>query len=447
MIRYSTSPLHRERILLAAAVLVVLTGYFLALTSFAGSETPATVTLAIGALRYTFRRALWDSMLAVIFAAAVYGTYLSVNRKRRSDFIVFPVVTVLTGLGLIHLLRLSYDADKMRLPDTISALPYRQTLWIMIGLGVFSLTVRLTSSRVIHRMSRLRYFYVTLAMILIALTFVFGETDADRTLSIKITDDLLIMPVEFVKILVILFGASYFGRRGAVNPHGSSRVNATPYLVMIVLLLSLLVIQRDTGPLIIMWCALATMYGTATGRWFRVVAAGLITVLLGVLAYMLNTPSIVRTRFDMWLNPFALNEQVVRGFWSQASGGLAGTGFGRGIAFRIPEVQSDFNYVVIAEELGYIGAAMTIVLFAVLALAGLNIAIRSADPFRRLLAAGISSMIFFQMVVIVGGNTGLLPLTGITLPFVSAGGSSMISAFFIIGLLYRISCADMERMS
>jgi cell division protein FtsW (lipid II flippase) len=444
MIHPVIDPIRRERMLLATAVLVVVTGYFLTLTAF--HDKPDTVTLSIGAFSHTFHRFLWDRLLIMVFVAAVYLTYAGLNRKRRHDFIVYPVIVCLTGLGLILLLRLSYDAHRLRHSDTISALAYRQMVWILAGLLLFNLTVRLTTYRVIHLLNRYRYTYVILALALVAATLVFGDAASDRKLSIQITKNLSIMPIEAVKILMILFAASFFCRRGSVDPHGSSRRNAFPYLVMIVLLLSLLVLQKDTGPLIIMWGVLAAMYGAATGRWFRVAVAGVATAGLAGVAYKLNTPSIVRTRFDMWLNPFSLNEQVVRGFWAQAAGGVFGTGSGHGTSFRIPEVQSDFNFVMIAEEFGFIGASMTIILFSILSLAGLNIALRSADPFRRILAVGIASMFFFQMLVIVAGNTGILPLTGITLPFISAGGSSLLSCFFLAGLLYRISCADRERM-
>ncbi|MBN2202273.1 FtsW/RodA/SpoVE family cell cycle protein [bacterium] len=446
MIPVLTRPLQRERLLLGMAVLVVLAGFYLTLLTFSDASAPAVAVIRFGSFSRTLDRTWGDRLLGIVFAVAAYLTYFSIRRKRRSDFIVFPVMICLTGLGLVQLFRLGFDLAAVTGTGRHSALAYYQMIWVILGLAVFSLTVRLTTYRVIHRLSRLRYTYVIAAVLLIAGTLAFGVERAGRTLSMRIAG-FEFMPVELVKIFVVLFASAFFGQRGVVDPHGYSRRNALPYLIMAALVLGLLVIQKDIGPLIIMFGVLAAMYGTATGRWLRVAAAAVFTMGLAGTAYMLDTPSIVRTRFDMWLKPFELCEQAVRAFWAQSAGGLLGTGWGQGSSFRIPEVHSDFNFVVFAEELGFAGSAVIIMMYAVFCLAGLSIALRTADPFRRLAAVGISTMIFLQTFVIVAGDTGLLPLTGITLPFISYGGSSLLTQFFQAGLLYRIACADRERES
>jgi len=438
MIRYQTNPRYRERILLAMAVFVVLALYFLTLNAFADVPIQNEITIGKASYQFTFNRYWPDHLIGIVFAAMVYLAYFSISRKRRRDFILFPVIVCLTGLGLVQIMRLGYDQSD------IGLLVFKQILFIAMGLIVFSLTIRLMSFRLINRLSRFHYLYILLGMILIGVTIAIGAGKAGRSIAIDLKI-IQIMPVEFVKILVVFFAASFFGRRGVVNPLGSSSSTTLPYALMIAVVLGMLVIQKDLGPLIIMFSVLAVMYGTATGRWYRVALAGTGIGFAGIIAYMTKTPSIVRTRFDMFLNPFTSSDQTVRALWAQCAGNIPGTGWGQGSSFRIAEVQSDFNFVVFAEELGYIGAAIIIVLYMILALAGLRIAMSNADPFRRLLATGLSTMIFIQAFVIIAGDTALLPLTGITLPFVSYGGSSLLSQFLIGGILYRLACADTER--
>lgn len=147
----------------------------------------------------------------------------------------------------------------------------------------------------------------------------------------------------------------------------------------------------------------------------------------------------VRTRVDMWLDPFHYSQNIAQSLWAAASGGLFGAGSGMGYAHRIPVVQSDFNFAVIAEEWGLIGVVAVLLLFGGLVHGCLRVAGRQERPDFQLLAAGLGSLWMLQTLVIVAGNMALLPLTGITLPFISYGGSSLLMNFVMLALLLRLS--------
>jgi cell division protein FtsW (lipid II flippase) len=255
-------------------------------------------------------------------------------------------------------------------------------------------------------------------------------------------------PSELIKILLVIFLASYLDDvRGLVGGPsiGGRRSIRVAYLLPVALLggmcLLLLLVQRDLGPAVLFYAVTLTLLYLATERALYV-ALGLAAFGLGAtVVYRLF--AVAQLRIDVWRDPWVeasgRGYQIVQGLVALANGGLLGTGLGRGHPEILPAAYTDFPFAVIGEELGFVGAAGVIGLYGLVALRGYAIAARTSHPFSTLLAAGLTTVLSFQAFIILAGNLKLLPLTGITLPFVSFGGSSLLTNFLILGLLHRIS--------
>jgi cell division protein FtsW (lipid II flippase) len=205
-----------------------------------------------------------------------------------------------------------------------------------------------------------------------------------------------------------------------------------------------IVFQRDLGAALLLFGVFLAMLYLATGNvWY--VVSGLVAFTVGALVLYQFLP-VVRLRVAVWLDPWATAQgtgyQIVQATYALASGGIFGTGLGRGIPAIVPAIHTDFAFTAIGEELGLAGTLGILIAYLMLIFRGYHIALNVAGRFRgfeQLLAAGLTTILAVQTLVIIGGNLRLIPLTGITLPFISYGGSSVIVNFLIIGLLLRIS--------
>ena len=375
--------------------------------------------------------------------------YLFLNKKLPdADPMIFFLVTFLSGISLILLYRLSPEIALVQNKPLLRDLAIKQFFWVGIGLSSMLVLVSLLKEQHFTHFSRKKYIYVLLSFVLIIITSIFGKEVAGRRLWIPL-GHLSIQTVEIVKVILIFFIAGYFRDEGKyiqttkfLGVRFPQLKYTGPFFVMWFLAILPVFLQRDLGPTILLFCLFLTMFYIGSGLVSFVVIGILMIVASGFITYYLGFPSMVKTRIDMWLHPFSYGEGVVQSFWAIASGNLWGAGLGYGQAHYIPVVQSDFNFSAICEELGFIGGASLLLIYGLLLYRGFKVAVKVDDVYRKLIITGIMTMLSLQALMIICGNMGLLPMTGITLPFVSYGGSSMIINFLTIGVVLWASNKD-----
>jgi len=257
-----------------------------------------------------------------------------------------------------------------------------------------------------------------------------------------------INPADLIKILLVIFLAGYFARgqkEGARAPAGFTSL--VPLLLFWAVPMVLLLLQRDLGMLVLLNAVLLVLLVVATGRTSYLALGILGSGALGAAVFLFSAHG--QARFTAWLTPFAdptgKSWQILQALSAMYSGGLWGVGLGGGSPQFIPIASSDFIYAVIGEELGYAGCGIVLVFYLVLFFRGYQIAGRITAPFGRLLATGIVTTLAFQVLLNIGGVIKALPLTGITLPFISHGGSSLLTTFLGVGLLLAISERETEK--
>jgi cell division protein FtsW (lipid II flippase) len=257
-------------------------------------------------------------------------------------------------------------------------------------------------------------------------------------------------PSELLKIILVVFLAAYLAEKRELIVLtglrvGPFRLPPLPYLLPLLLVwlisLGLVVIQRDLGAALLFFGIFLAMLYVATARVTYVLAGLGAFALGGVLCYRLFEH--VRDRVAIWLDPWADAQgrgyQVVQALIALGAGGVLGTGLGYGYPEYIPAVHTDFVIAAIGEEFGLLGTLAVVGLYLLLVYRGFRIALRAPDAYLQLLATGLSTVLALQALVILGGTTRLIPLTGITLPFISYGGSSLLANYLIVGLLLRVS--------
>ena len=373
------------------------------------------------------------------YAVFFFGLYLVAHFVARvtvplADPYLLPMAALLTAIGLTEIYRLGPDKA------------FRQGLWIVIGVGVFAAT--LFWLRADYRvLERYKYVFGVTALVLIFLPRlpVIGEPINGSRLWIHV-GSLQFQPGELGKIALIVFLAAYLRERREVLAQGRLK-DWGPLLVIWGAAMLLLFVTNDLGSALLYYGIFLAMVYVATAR-LSFVAAGLGLFLVGAFAVTQVTPH-VQQRVDVWLDPYphahSSGYQILQSLYSIAHGGFGGTGLARGIVTTpsgqqvVPDLNTDFIYSALAQELGLVGAAAILLLYMAFVLRGFQIALAATDGFSKLLAAGLSFGFAFQAFVIVGGITRVIPLTGITLPFVSYGGSSIIANFLLVAGLMLIS--------
>jgi len=375
---------------------------------------------------------------AMVFAAALLVAHLALTvRGFRGDQLLLPLVAMLAALGLILAYRLA------------PALAARQLTWVLLGLAaMFTGTLM---PRDLRPLRRYRYTWLIFGLGLVALTLVFGRHPMGSGARLWLgLGSFLFQPSELLKILLVVFLASYLDEKRELLALadirlGPLRLPPLPYLGPLLLMwgfsMVLLIWQRDLGAAFLFFAIFLAMLYLASSR-ASYVWMGLVFFVAGVLV-IVRFFAHVQTRVAIWLDPWAdaagRSYQVVQGLLALASGGVFGRGLGQGYPTYIPAVHTDFVLAAIGEELGLAGAVAVVALYILLVHRGFRIALSSGDSFAQLLAAGLTAILGFQTLIIVAGVLRLIPLTGVTLPFVSYGGSSLVASFFIVGLLLRIS--------
>ncbi|OLC56435.1 MAG: hypothetical protein AUH85_06335 [Chloroflexi bacterium 13_1_40CM_4_68_4] len=359
-------------------------------------------------------------------------------RGLRGDQIMLPVCLGLTGIGLIVIYRVTAGTD-------VAALLTQQLAWFVVAMAAFVLP--LFVPRDLSLLSRYKYTWMTFGLLLLVATVVRGEEINGARIWFRL-GPLSFTPWELVKIVLVVFLAAYLDeyREVIASRRGVWRfVPPPPYLVPIVAMafaaMFILAFEKDIGATLVFFGIFLAMLYLGTGRASYVLAGVAILAPAAYLVYRLYAH--VQLRVEMWQNPWqdALGSgyQILHGLFSLGNGGLLGAGLGAGDPQTIPVVWSDFVFAAFAEETGFIGALALLALYLVLLYRGFSIAIAAPTTFLQLLAAGLTFVIGMQTLVIVAGNAKLIPLTGITLPFVAYGGSSLVTNFLSIGLLIRIS--------
>jgi cell division protein FtsW (lipid II flippase) len=364
----------------------------------------------------------------------------------RGDQVLLPLSAALAGIGLLMVQRL--HPDLAAIDDVYRNLAFKQLIFLAAGLAVLWGTVVVL--RDLNLLRRYKYTYLLLSLALLAATFVFGQEVNGARLWIDL-GPIQLQPSELVKVTLVIFLAAYLDeKRDLVGPGGAWRLGPLrlpplPTLLPMGLMwgasLIVLVVQNDLGSALLLFGIFLGMLYIASGQVLYVVV-GLGTFAAaswGAYAAFDRIGIRVQNWLDPWHDPLNTGFQQVQADYALASGGLFGTGLGLGSPWLIPEVHTDFVFAAIGEELGLLGTVGLLALYLVLVMRGYAIALAAPDGFARLLAAGLTTAIGLQVVIIAGGVVRLLPLTGITLPFVSYGGSSLLTNFLIVGLLLRVS--------
>ena len=397
--------------------------------------------LAIGLVLLALERKQpvdWQTLTgAGLFALGLIGAAAWVRwRLPFADPLLLPIAATLAGLGQLMTSRLE------------PSLGPRQGIWVLGGLGALVAVTCLPSAAWLRRY---RYTWATLAVLLLTITMVFGQDPNGSGARLwLVVGPINIQPMEATKLLLVVFLAGYledYRELLALAGHrlGPLRVPPVPYLapmlLMVGIVLAILFWQRDLGPALLLFSVLLAMLYVASGRVSYVLLGLVLLLVAGVVADRLFTH--VHVRVENWIDPWSQatgsGYQVVQALYALASGGVIGTGLDAGSPRYIPAVHTDFVIAAIGEELGLIGSLAVVNLFVVLTVRGLRIALRARSGFNALLAAGLTTTLALQALIILAGTLRLIPMTGITLPFVSYGGSSVLANFLLVGLLLLIS--------
>ena len=350
-----------------------------------------------------------------------------------ADPAILPIVFALSGIGITFLTRLAPD-------EAVS-----QVVWLYLSVGV--MVGVLAVVRNLDRLASYKYTLGLVGVALLILPMLVGTERNGSKLWVYI-GSFGFQPGEFAKIALVLFLAFYLAaNREALSASlrgvGPFKIPQPRMLIPIVVMwgISLLVVvfETDLGSALLFFTFFVIMLYVATGRVSYVVVSVALLAIAGVACYQLFGH--VQTRVNMWIDPWSDASgggyQIVQSLYSLADGGLTGAGIGKGRPDLIPVVSSDFIFSAIAEETGLLGGAGLLMLYLLLAVRGFATAARAKSDTSAFAAAGLTSSLVFQAFLIVGGVTKLLPLTGVTLPFVSQGGTSLLSCFVIVGLLLR----------
>lgn len=361
-----------------------------------------------------------------------------------ADPVILPITSAINGLGLVVIHRLDLATD--------GSLANRQLLWTALGVGAAVAVLLLVRD---HRILA-RYTWTAavagFALLLLPLLPLIGRNIRGARIWIGL-GPLSFQPGEIAKILLALFFAGYLvtardslalvGRRFLGMQFPRAR-DLGPILVAWALSLGVLVFERDLGTSLLFFGLFVAVLYVATERTSWIVIGLGLFVAGAVVAWQIF--SHVQRRVDIWLHPFAPDTfdnayQVIQGLYGMASGGLVGTGLGEGRPDIIPFAESDFIFTAIGEELGLTGIFALLLLYLILVERGLRTAIGARDGFGKLLAAGLSFTVALQVFVVAGGVTRVIPLTGLVLPFLAYGGSSLLSNWIVVAILLRISDA------
>ncbi|MEN3538793.1 FtsW/RodA/SpoVE family cell cycle protein [Microbispora sp. ZYX-F-249] len=417
--------------MLAFAVLIVMGAY-------AGVGLGINGKVPSGMLGYGL--GLGGLMLAAYLVLAKWAPW--------ADPLLLPLVTLVNGIGLVMIYRIELAGEKL-------ASAANQLMWTALGVVMFSaVLIALRDHRVLQRFTYTAGFAGLGLLVLPMLPFIGKEINGAR-IWVGV-GPFSIQPAEFAKLALVVFFAGYLVAKRDVLALAGRRLlfidlprarDLGPIVITWVISLGVLVLQKDLGSSLLLFGAFIVMLYVATQRtsW----------VLIGILLFVGGAFvagqifSHVEARFDVWLHAederlytaVGGSEQLMQGQFAMGSGGILGTGLGQGYPYKIPLSFSDFIFPAVGEELGLTGLMAILMVYALIVERGLRTSLAARDPFTKLLAGGLSFILAWQVFIIVGGVTRLIPLTGLVTPFMSAGGSALLANWMLIALLVRMSDA------
>ncbi len=409
-------------------VVVLITAGAYALAGLGkNSEMPANIGPFLGVI------------LGLLVAAHIAVRKLAPN----ADGILLPLAALLNGVGYVFIVRLDEAQDEG------GQLAGLQSLWTAVGIGAFILTLIVV--RRTRDLERYRYTFAVIGILLLVLPLVpvIGRTINGSRIWISV-GPVNFQPGEAAKIVLAIFFAGYLVEKRELLALSTFRLGPfhlpdPKYLGPVVLAwgasLVVMTLEKDLGSSLLFFVLFVVMLWVATGRTTYVTVGTSLFAMGALFAY--TQFSHVQDRVEIWLDPWPVSKdegfQVVEASFALADGGIAGTGIGLGTPTRIPEVETDFIFAAIGEELGLLGGTAILCAYILMVGAGLRIALRADSAFDTLLATGLTTLLGIQAFIIIGGVTRVLPLTGVTLPFVSYGGSSLVLNYVLLALVLRIS--------
>ncbi len=408
---------HHERLLLFITGVIMLNGIL-------------AVSLTRGSVDYSVLGVTCGLMVAFMMVNIVLQ-----KSGHTGDPLFLPVAALLVSIGLTTILRLK--------PNLFLA----QSMWIGIGLIVFLFAVFI--SRRLEEVAHYKYVCGFIGVSLLLIAILFG-VDIGGHKSWVIIGPMRFQPSEFAKVFIVLFLAAYLSERRElltlatrhygpfVLPHPRF---IAPLIAVWSMAMMMFILQRDMGAALLYFGIAMVMTYMVSGR-FSYVMIGLILFLIGsMICYKLYGH--IQTRVDIWLNPWGDPSgkayQIVQSLFALGSGGIMGSGLTYGFPSMIPEVHTDFIFAAIGEEMGFVGAGAVIIIYLIMVYRAFRSALLATKPFSMLVAGGLALSLALQIFLIIGGVTKFFPLTGITLPFISYGGSSIVANFILLGMLFTIS--------
>jgi len=359
-----------------------------------------------------------------ILTLLILMSYIIIIKTKMGDQYLFLIISMLSSLGVVMIYRLDPQFG------------IKQIVWYGIGVILYFLSYGIF--RWIKNWDRYMYIYIGFGISLFVLTLLAGVTTKGATNWLSI-GGFVFQPAEIIKLSFVFFLASYF-------TYPEMLKNEYYFLAIVYLHIGFLVLQRDMGMAMLFYgIFISIFYVFCEDK--KIFLYNLGSALL-ILVFGYYTMNHVQVRFEAWLNPWkdisGRGYQITQSLFAIATGGFFGTGLGMGNPDYIPEVHTDFIFSAISEELGTFGGIAVVLLYFILIYRGFKITLTIRNTFRKILALGITLTYSYQTFVIIGGVIKLIPLTGITLPFISYGGSALISAFMAFGILQGLSKKSLE---
>lgn len=360
-----------------------------------------------------------------------------------ADPAILPIVFTLSSIGIAFVTRLAPTQA------------FNQVLWLFVSVGALVCTLIFVPS--IESLAAYKYSIGAAGIVLLLIPMLIGTELGGSKLWLTF-GGFSFQPGEIAKIFIVLFLAFYLANNREALSAYAWRVGPIqiprpsmlmPLFIMWGISLLVVIFERDLGSALLFFTFFVVMLYVCTGKVSYVVISLVLLCVGGYICYHLF--SHVQTRVDIWLNPFSdpsnKGLQIVQSLYSLADGGLVGTGIGRGLPTLIPVVASDFIFSALGEELGFLGASAVLLAYVLFAVRGFTTAARAKSDISAFVAAGLTATITIQAFIIVAGTTKLLPLTGVTLPFMSQGGSSLVASFMIVGLLLKAGDEGTDRQT
>lgn len=392
----------------------------------AGSTAQILVHLAQGGIS---SRAI---ITLVVYNLSFIALHLWLQGK--GDPVIVPIIAVLCGLGLAEIYRLNPSRG------------WQQTWWVLLGVIVFAFTSRFRNW---NGMADLKYVWAVTAAALLMITVIFGVEIGGAKAWLHFRG-LSFQASELAKLLVVASMASHLAETKEFLALPTRRIwflripsarHLGPLLMMWALFMVMFVFQRDLGGALLLFGVFVLMLYVASNRRVYLSLGAVLVLIGGVMAYA--SFAHVRTRFVVWLNPWPYYSgrgyQIIQGLFAMANGGISGSGLGLGYPYLVPAAENDFIFNALVEELGLLGGTFILAVFMVLVVRGLTWSLAHGDNVTALAGIGLSILLGLQTLIIIGGVTRFIPVTGVTLPFISYGGSSLVASFAQVGLLYSIS--------